>query len=120
MDRFYSEGHLWIGQEGQLVCLGMSDYAQEKLRNILFVNLPDVGDELIEGQVFGDVESVKTVSDLVAPVNGTVVEINDALDDDPSAINEAPYDAWLVKNSGCGSYDHLMNEDEYKDYINKL
>ena len=85
---YYSKNHLWLKTDRNTAEIGLTDYAAEKLRNIVFVNLPDVGEHLSEGEKFGDVESVKTVSDLISPVDGEVTEVNETLLDEPEVISE--------------------------------
>ena len=92
----YSKSHEWVKEDGEEVVIGLTDYAQSELGDLVFVNLPEEGDELVVGESFSDVESVKTVSDVYAPVSGTVSEVNEELLDAPERINEAPYDAWFV------------------------
>jgi glycine cleavage system H protein len=120
MERRFSKEHLWILQEGNKAKIGISDYAQEKLGNILFLNLPDEEDELIVGSVFGDIESVKTVSDLIAPLSGRVVAVNEDLIDEPDAINEEPYESWFVEVELADLPEDLMTENDYKEFVNNL
>ena len=93
----YSKSHEWVKEEGDVAVIGLTDYAQSELGDLVFVNLPEEGDEISVGEAFSDVESVKAVSDVYAPVSGTVCEINEELMDAPEKINEAPYEAWFVK-----------------------
>ena len=93
----YSKSHEWVKEEGDVAVIGLTDYAQSELGDLVFVNLPEEGDEISIGEAFSDVESVKAVSDVYAPVSGTVCEINEELMDAPEKINEAPYEAWFVK-----------------------
>ena len=94
----YSASHEWVERSGiNTARIGLTDHAQAALGDIVFVNLPAEGDTLTEGQSFGDVESVKAVSDIIAPVDGTVTAVNEELADNPGLINEAPYEAWLVE-----------------------
>lgn len=92
----YSKDHEWMKEEDGVVVIGISDFAQDALGDVVFVNLPGEGDEVTAGEAFGDVESVKAVSDLVSPVSGTVCAVNEALLDEPEQLNKAPYDAWLI------------------------
>ena len=93
----YSKEHEWVRVEGDNVRIGITDFAQSELGDIVFVELPEVGTELTANEPFGSVESVKTVSELYAPVSGTVVEVNEALNDNPEYVNESPYDkAWMI------------------------
>jgi len=93
----YSEEHEWVKVEGNRVRIGITDFAQSELGDIVFVELPEVGDEVEADEPFGSVESVKTVSELYAPISGKVVEVNDELDDSPEFVNESPYEkAWMI------------------------
>lgn len=112
-DRKYSENHIWVLKDGDTASLGITDHAQEKLGGIMFINLPDVGDVVKEGQRFGDVESIKTVSDLISPVSGEVIEVNEEAADDPELINEDPYANWLIKVKLESTAVGLMDEKEY-------
>lgn len=113
----FAKTHEWANlNEDGTATLGISDYAQNELGDLVFVNLPQVGDELKAGEVFGDVESVKAVSDVYAPVGGIVEEINEELLDNPALINEAPYDAWFVRLSSAVVPDGLMNKEDYDSY----
>lgn len=93
----YSKSHEWVKTEGEVAVIGLTDYAQHALGDLVFVNLPEVDDEVTAGEALGDVESVKAVSDVISPVSGTVVEVNQELLDAPQMINEEPYGAWLIK-----------------------
>ncbi|HCT0508864.1 TPA: glycine cleavage system protein GcvH [Staphylococcus pseudintermedius] len=94
----YSKEHEWVKVEGNTAIIGITDFAQSELGDIVFVELPEVEDELTEGEIFGSVESVKTVSELYSPVSGKVVAVNENLEDAPEAVNESPYEeAWMVK-----------------------
>lgn len=116
----YSKKHLWIDKNGEYVTIGITDYAQNKLGNILFLNLPDCNEELSVGVEFGDIESVKTVSELISPVSGIVIDVNEELMDEPDRINETPYDAWLVKVHKSMEDKELMSKVQYKEYIKTL
>lgn len=116
----YSEDHEWVLIDGDVAVVGITDYAQSELGDLVFVNLPEVDDEVEAGETFADVESVKAVSDVLSPVSGTVAEINEELLDAPEKINEAPYDAWFIKVSGYTEGDDLMSADEYKTYLEGL
>ncbi|PKI92117.1 glycine cleavage system protein H [Actinomycetales bacterium SN12] len=117
----YSEEHEWValdpsaGSGTQLATIGITDFAADALGDIVFVELPEVGTELTRGDVFGEAESTKSVSELYAPVSGTVVEINDAVVDDPASLNSAPFgDAWLIKvEVADGALDGLLDRDAY-------
>lgn len=93
----YAESHEWVKIEGDTATVGITDYAQHALGDIVYVDLPEVGDEVTAGEDFGAVESVKAASDLISPVSGEVVEINEALEDEPGLINSDPYGAWIMK-----------------------
>ncbi len=114
----YSSTHEWVGAEGDVATLGITDYAQSELGEIVFVELPDVGISFDKGDVFGTVESYKTVSDLVIPVSGEVVEINSALVDAPELVNDSPYEkGWMikVKMTNSGELDDLMTAEQYEN-----
>ena len=95
----YSKSHEWVLEEDGVFTIGLTDYAQDALGDIVFINLPEEGDSVTAGEAFSDVESVKAVSDVFSPVTGTVTAVNEALLDDPAQVNEAPYEAWLIKVS---------------------
>ena len=118
---FYSESHEYVKVEGNIGYIGISDYAQHALGNVVYVDMPDVDDEIEAGEEFGAVESVKAASDLFAPVSGTVVEVNDALDDQPELINQDPYENWIVKVelSDKSQLDNLMDAKAYAKYCEK-
>jgi len=111
----YSEEHEWVALEGTTATIGITDFAADALGDIVFVELPEVGAEFSRGDVFGEAESTKSVSELYAPVTGTVVEINDAVVDDPALLNSSPFgDAWLIKvEVADGALDGLLDRDAY-------
>ncbi len=114
----YSRTHEWVRfQEDRTAYIGITDYAQDQLGDLVFVNLPSAGDDLKAGEPFADVESVKAVSDVNAPVSGTVREVNEALADAPERMNEAPYDAWFVLAENVTDTDGLMTAEEYEAFI---
>lgn len=116
----YSKEHEWVKIEGNTVTIGITEYAQGELGDIVFVELPEVDDEINEGDTFGSVESVKTVSELYAPVSGKVIEANEALEDSPEFVNESPFDkAWMVKVelSGQSQLDELLSAEQYSEMI---
>ena len=114
----YSRTHEWVRfQEDGTAYIGITDYAQDQLGDLVFVNLPSAGDSLTAGEAFADVESVKAVSDVNAPVSGTVKEVNEALADAPEKMNEAPYDAWFVLAEDITDDDGLMTAEEYEAFI---
>ena len=112
----YTDKHEWVRMDGEFAYIGITDYAQDQLGEVLFVEMPEVGDELTQGEEYGVVESSKVASDLVAPISGEVVEINDKLDDEPEYINEDPYDAWIVKIKVAeeDELESLLNSDGYE------
>lgn len=111
----YSEEHEWIAADGATVTIGITDFAANALGDIVFVELPEVGTELSRGDVFGEAESTKSVSELYSPVAGTVTEINEAVVDDPALLNASPFeDAWLIKvEVADGALDGLLDRDGY-------
>ena len=118
---FYTKSHEWIQLlEDGTALIGLSDYAQNELGDLVFVNLPEVGDDLIVGEMFADVESVKAVSDVFAPINGKVLEINKELLDAPQKINEDPYGAWFVKVEGDAKPETLLDATAYQEYLTEL
>jgi glycine cleavage system H protein len=112
----YNKEHIWVRIEGNLAYLGITDYAQDKLGEILFVEMPEIEEELEKGDEFAVVESSKKASTLFSPISGEVVEINEKLDDEPEYINEDPYDAWIVKIKikDEAELDNLIDSDEYQ------
>ena len=112
----YTDKHEWVRMDGEFAYIGITDYAQDKLGEVLFVEMPEVGDELTQGEEYGVVESSKVASDLVAPISGEVVEINEKLDDEPEYINEDAYDAWIVKIKVADEdeLESLLNSDGYE------
>lgn len=116
----YSEEHEWVKQEGEQVRIGITDFAQSELGDIVFVELPEVGDEVTADEPFGSVESVKTVSELYSPVTGKVVAINEDLNDSPEFVNESPYEkAWMivVELSDAAELDNLMTAEQYEEMV---
>ncbi len=118
---YYSESHEYVRIEGEYGYIGISDYAQHALGNVVYVDMPEVDDEVVAGEEFGAVESVKAASDLIAPVSGTVVEVNEALEDQPELINQDPYENWIIKVelSDKEELDNLMAASDYEDFCNK-
>jgi len=113
----YTKTHEWVKDLGNnLFEIGLSDHAQKELGDIVYVNLPQTGDELKAGRSFGDLESVKAVSDIFSPINGTVKEINEKLLSAPELINKAPYDSWLIRAEGSVE-EKLLSADEYKSIL---
>jgi glycine cleavage system H protein len=118
----YTEEHEWVKVEGGNVRIGITDFAQHELGDIVFVELPEVGDEITANEPFGSVESVKTVSELYAPVSGKIVEINEDLNDNPEFVNESPYEkAWMivVEVSDNSEVEKLMTPEQYEELINQ-
>ena len=113
---YYSESHEWLKVEGEFGYIGITDYAQHQLGNVVYVDLPEVDDELNQGEEFGAVESVKAASDLLSPISGIVVEINDKLEDEPEILNEDAFGNWIckVKINDKSELDSLMNAEAYK------
>ena len=110
----YSKSHEWILFTDETTAkVGLTDFAQDSLGSLVFVNLPEVGDRLTAGETLGDVESVKAVSDVISPVSGEVAAINEELLDAPEKINEAPYDAWLVEVTGISDREELLDAAAY-------
>lgn len=121
-DLRYSEEHEWVKTEGNTVRIGITHFAQSELGDIVFVELPEVGDTVTADEPFGSVESVKTVSELYAPVSGKVVEVNEELNDSPEFVNESPYEkAWMivVEPSDASEVDNLMTSEQYEEMINE-
>ena len=120
-DLMYTKSHEWIKmQEDGTALVGLSDYAQDALGDLVFVNLPEAGDEVSAGEPFADVESVKAVSDVYSPLTGVVDAINDNLLDTPEAINEAPYDAWFIKVSDITDKEELMDAGAYEAFVKTI
>lgn len=115
-DRKYADSHEWVKLEGDVATVGISDYAQHALGNIVYVDMPEVGDEVNQGEDFGAVESVKAASDLISPVSGEVVEVNEELVDKPELINDDAFGNWIikVKVSDPSELDSLMDAEAYK------
>ncbi|MCE4050253.1 MULTISPECIES: glycine cleavage system protein GcvH [Bacillaceae] len=121
-DLRYSEEHEWVKVEGENVRIGITHFAQSELGDIVFVELPEVGDEVTKNEPFGSVESVKTVSELYAPISGKVVEVNEDLSDNPEYVNESPYEkAWMViiEPSNIADAEQLMTAEQYDKMTNE-
>lgn len=119
-DLRYSKEHEWVKVEDGKVIVGITEFAQSELGDIVFVELPEVGDEITVDEAFGSVESVKTVSELYAPVSGKVIEVNEDLDDSPEYVNESPYEkAWMivVEPSDLSEVDNLLTAEAYEEMI---
>lgn len=119
-DLRYTEEHEWVKIEDGKIRVGITEFAQSELGDIVFVELPQVGDELVADEPFGSVESVKTVSELYAPISGKVVEINEELEDSPEFVNESPYEkAWMVivEPSDISQIEKLLTPDKYQELV---
>ena len=112
----YSRDDEWVRYDGDDVYVGITDYAQSELGDLVFVNLPEVDDEVIAGEALGNVESVKAVADIISPVSGVVLEVNEELLDDAALINNDPYGAWFVKVGDVSDEVELLTADEYDAY----
>lgn len=110
----YSKSHEWVKKEGEIAIIGLTDFAQSELGDLVFVNLPEVDDTVTAGEALGDVESVKAVSDIFSPVSGTVTEVNEELLEHPEQINDAPYDAWLIKVKDITDEEELLDAADYE------
>ena len=118
-DLKYAKSHEWVKTLGNgLFEIGISDFAQHELGDIVYVNLPQAGGGLEEGKSFADVESVKAVSDILSPINGTVKEVNEKAASSPEAINKAPYETWLIRAEGSVPEGKLLSAEEYEKQIN--
>ena len=113
-DLKYSKSHEWVRMDGDVAVIGISDFAQDALGNLVFVNLPQVGDDVTAGEAFGDVESVKAVSDLMSPVTGVVCEINEELLDAPENLNNDPFGAWIIKVDNVTDTEELLDAAAYE------
>lgn len=117
----YTRTHEWVQFESEMTAyVGITDYAQSSLGDLVFINLPEEDDEITAGEAFADVESVKAVSDVLAPVSGLVIQVNQDLLDAPEAINEMPYQSWLVLVDNVSGKENLMTSQEYEQYIESL
>lgn len=118
----YSKEHEWVLVEDHVAIIGITEYAQQELGDIVYVELPEIGEKIVKDDPFGAVESVKAVSDIYAPVSGTVIEVNDALPDSPETINDDPYeDGWMIKVEMSDKDDlkDLMSAEEYAEYLDQ-
>lgn len=116
----YTKDHEWVKIDGDTATIGITDFAQKELGDIVFVEVDTIGDKLSAGDVFGTVEAVKTVSDLFMPISGTVETFNDSLEDSPEVVNQDPYgEGWMVKVKVDGEADagELLTADQYKEVI---
>ena len=118
----YTNDHEWIRVEGEVAYIGITDYAQSELGEIVFIDVNSIDEIIEQGQVFGSIEAVKTVSDLLMPVSGEVLELNPALEDHPELVNNSPYeDGWIIQIelSDLSQVDELMSAEEYKMFVGK-
>jgi len=118
----YTKEHEWAAKEGDIVTIGITDYAQQSLGDVVYVEMPETGAEISSGESFGAVESVKAASDIFSPVSGEVADINRELDEHPEYINQSPYEkGWIVrvKPSDPGELDALMNHESYRAFVLK-
>ncbi|MEN8199358.1 MAG: glycine cleavage system protein GcvH [Thermodesulfobacteriota bacterium] len=114
-DIFYSDDHEWAQKSGETIKIGISDYAQDQLGDIVFVEMPEVGDSFAKGDEFGTLESVKAVSEVYIPLSGEIVAVNEALEDAPELVNGDPYGSWIIeiRPSAPSEYDGLLTRDDY-------
>jgi glycine cleavage system H protein len=112
----YTKDHEWMKMEGDIAVIGISDFAQDALGDVVFINLPEVGDTVTAGESFGDVESVKAVSDVNSPVTGVVVEVNEDLADSPENLNSDPYGSWIIKVENVTETEDLMDAAAYEAF----
>ena len=112
----YAESHEWVKVEGDIAVIGISDYAQHSMGELSYVDMPSVDDEIVAGEEFGAVESVKAASDLISPVSGTVIEVNEVLEDEPELLNEDPYANWIIKvqMTDPSEVDNLLDAAAYE------
>ena len=116
----YSKDHEWVEVAGDVATIGITDYAQHSLGDVVYIDMPRVGDKLGPHEAFGSVESVKAVSEIFTPVSGEIVEVNDALNDTPESVNNEPYkDGWMVKvkMTNPGEADAMLSADEYEEFL---
>jgi glycine cleavage system H protein len=119
-DCSFLESHEWVEQSDDTARIGISDFAQDELGDVVFVELPDEGDDVTQGEEFGVVESIKAVSDLYSPVSGSVTAVNDALENEPELVNDDPFgDGWMleVELDDAGELDDLLSAEEYREQI---
>ncbi len=114
-DLSYSDDHEWVQRTGEIIKIGVSDYAQDQMGDIVFVEMPDIGDTFKKGDEFGTLESVKAVSEVFIPLSGEVVAVNGALEDAPELVNEEPYASWIIEIRPTveSEYDELLSRDDY-------
>ena len=112
----YTKDHEWMVMEGDIAVIGISDFAQDALGDVVFINLPEVGDTVTAGESFGDVESVKAVSDVNSPVTGVIVAVNEDLADSPENLNTDPYGSWIIKVENITDTEELMDAAAYEAF----
>ena len=112
----YSKSHEWVKMDGDVAVIGISDFAQDALGDVVFINLPQEGDSVTAGESLGDVESVKAVSDILCPVSGTVAAVNEDLADAPEALNSDPYGSWIIKVENITDEEDLMDAAAYEAF----
>ena len=115
-ERKYTKSHEWVKMEDGMAVIGISDFAQSALGDVVFINLPGVGDAVTAGEAFGDVESVKTVSDVISPVSGVICAVNESLTDAPEMLNSDPYGAWIIKVENVTGQEELLEAVDYEAF----
>ncbi|MHC1785514.1 MAG: glycine cleavage system protein GcvH [Christensenellales bacterium] len=113
----YTKTHEWLREDGDTVLIGLTDHAQKELGDLVFINVPFAGDSVTAGESFADVESVKAVSEVISPVSGTVLEVNETLVDTPEKINQAPYEAWIIRVGEIAEKTELLTAQAYEDFL---
>ncbi|MDD5583335.1 MAG: glycine cleavage system protein GcvH [Candidatus Marinimicrobia bacterium] len=115
----YSDDHEWVRVEGDEAVVGITDFAQSELGDVVYVDLPSIGDWVKKGEAFGTIEAVKTVSDMLAPVSGEVIAVNETLNDSPENLNKDPYESWIIKikMSDLTELNDLMDADAYEKFV---
>ena len=119
-DLRYTKTHEWVKTQGDSLTIGLTDFAQKELGDIVFIDVPEVGDKVTAGVSFADVESVKAVSEIISPVSGVVAEVNEALVDAPEAINEKPYEAWIIRVEEFEGMHELLSAQEYEELTKEV
>lgn len=112
----YTKSHEWVEKNGDIYAIGLTDFAQDSLGDIVFVNLPEEGDGVTAGEPFADIESVKAVSDVFSPVTGIVAAVNEELADSPELVNEDPYGSWLIKVEEVSDIEELLDAKAYEEH----
>ena len=112
----YTKDHEWLKMEGDVAVVGITDFAQNALGDVVFINLPQEGDAVTAGESFGDIESVKAVSDVMSPVSGTIIAVNNDLEDAPENLNSDPYGSWIIKIEGISDTEDLMEAAAYEAF----